>query len=510
MDIHRAFGENTIRNYTFRNYTYGFHCLHKFLVVIEFEKAITGPIPRPSHASCLTFVPVPNIVKVITEKEHAMKNFTRRFVAPLMILGALLLLTACGFFGAAATPTPPPPPVELSLVNFNVLGSLEPALIQAFEAGHPNLKIKLSEYRQEPTNYLTSPAPPDILMLAPGEQLDAAISQNLLTDLTDVWQRADLANSYPAAFRPLSERDGKQFLLPLAYTWNAIYYNKQVFAQYNLQPPTTWDELMQLCDTLVSNGETPFSISGRDPFMAALWIDYLDLRLNGVEFHQQLSTGQVSYDKEARVRTLFETWRSLVDRGYFLTDARSMDDLASLMTLVRNEKIKLNESKAVMALSGPLFLNNLPEPLRSELDFFPFPAIDPTQPGAEAVFAIGYVIPASAAHRLEAIEFLTFLNSAEGRAIIQKDVNSAHLYIPAFAKADTPGLPADVKQGMNLVQSAHDLAVPYGVNVPQSMFFAIDNLVRQVVFESTEGKPFDLDAALQKMEAARAQTTGKQ
>lgn len=434
-------------------------------------------------------------------------NNRRNFLL-VTLIGALLLLSACGFLGAEATPTPLPPPVELSMVNFNVLGNLEPALIQAFEAAHPNRKIKLSEYRQEPTNYLTSPTPPDILMLAPGEQLDAAIAQNLLTDITDVWQQADLTNSYPAAFRALSERDGKQFLMPLAYTWNAIYYNKQIFAQYNLQPPTTWDELMQVCDTLVSNGETPFSISGRDAFMAALWIDYLDLRLNGVEFHQQLSTGQVAYDKEARVRTLFETWRSLVERGYFLTDARTLDDLASLTALVRNEKLKLGQGKAVMALTGPLFLNNLPEAFRDELDFFPFPSIDSTRPSAEPVFAIGYVIPASAPHRLEAIEFLSFLNSPEGRAIIQKDVNSDHLYVPAFAKTETPGLPAAIKQGMNLVQSAHDLAVPYGINVPQSMFFAIDNLLRQLVFESTEGKPFDLDAALQKMEAARQQVQG--
>jgi multiple sugar transport system substrate-binding protein/raffinose/stachyose/melibiose transport system substrate-binding protein len=242
--------------------------------------------------------------------------------------------------------------------------------------------------------------------------------------------------------------------------------------------------------------------------MAALWIDYLDLRLNGPEFHQQLSTGQVEYDKEGRVRTLFESWRSLVDRGYFLTDARNLDDLSSLIALVRNEKLKLGQGKAVMALSGPLFLNNLPEAFRAELDFFPFPAMDPTQPNAEAVFSLGYVIPVAAPHRLEAIEFLSFLNAPEGRAIIQKDVNSAHLYIPAFAKMDTPGLPAELQQGMRLVQSAHDLAVPYGVNVPQSMFFAIDNLVRQLIFESKEGKPFDLDAALQKMEAARQQTQG--
>lgn len=422
----------------------------------------------------------------------------------LLIACASLLLTACGFFGAEPTPTPPPAPVELSLITFNVLGNVEGALVKQFEAEHPHLKIKIGDYRSDPLNYLTNAAPPDLLMLAPGEQLDAAIEQNLVTDVTDVWQQANLAESYPAAFQRLSERDGKQFFLPLAYAWNAIYYNKQVFAQYNLQPPQSWEELQELCEILLSNGETPFALSGRDPFMAALWIDYLNLRLNGAEFHRELSQSQVEYDKEPRVRAFMELWQQWIERGYFLPDSRNLEGLATFMALMRNEKIKLSNSKAVMALTGPLFLDDVPANLRSELDFFPFPPIDPSLSAAEPLFSIGYVIPASAPHRQEALEFLAFLNSATGRETLQTEVNSGAGYVPAFARADTAGLPDSVKQGLNLVQNAQELTPPYAISIPQTMFPALDNLFRQLLADPKSGKPVDLDGALARLEEARA------
>jgi ABC-type glycerol-3-phosphate transport system substrate-binding protein len=400
--------------------------------------------------------------------------------------------------------------VELHYVTSRLFGNVEDVLIKAFEAEHPNIKLTLMQRRQAALNYLTDPIPPDLLIVSPGEALNSAIDQGLLADISDVWEQTDLANSYPAAFQALSERNGKQFFLPLAYAWNAVYYNKQIFARYNLQPPQTWDQLMQICDTLYNNGETPFVLSGNDRSMSTLWLDYLDLRLNGVAFHHQLSTGQLAYDKEAGVRTVFELWRSLIERGYFLPESRTLDQLSSLIALVRNEQIKLGNSKAVMALSGPVFLDDLPDPLRQELDFFPFPSMDPSIPTAEPVYVVGFVIPANAPQRLAALEFLTFLNSPAARAIVTKDISVSHLYVPAFANAETAGLPHTVQQGMRLVQNAQELTTPYTSNIPRTQFASLTTFLRELLTPPQNAQDFDLNAALQKLEAARTQTTVSQ
>lgn len=414
-----------------------------------------------------------------------------------------LLLVGC-WGEEEAAPAPQAPPVELELMTINVLNNVEEALVKAYMAANPAVKIKLSSTRGGAINALNNPTPPDILVLAPGEQLNTAIDQGLLTDLSEVWEQSGLSSGYPAALRRLSEREGKPFFLPLAYAWNAIYYNKQIFAQYNLQPPRTWDELLQLCETLVINGETPFALAGRSRLMTTLWIDYLNLRLNGPEFHQQLVTGQVAYDQEPRVRLLFETWRALLERGYFLPDSRNLTTLSSLTALAHTEKLRISNDKAVMALTGPYFLDDIPEPFRAELDFFPFPVIDASWPNAETLFAIGYVIPANSTHRAEAMQFLAFLNSDTAREIMQKDVTLTQVYVPAFAHTDDEGIALMTEQGMALVQGSPDLSAPFGLSVTQGNFPALNDFLNQLLFRGTD-KPFDLDAALAKLEASRQQ-----
>jgi ABC-type glycerol-3-phosphate transport system substrate-binding protein len=418
----------------------------------------------------------------------------------IIILCLLIGLTACGT--EEAEPTISAAPVEVRLVTFDALGAVERALIEEFEAQHPTITINVEQYRQQPLNYLTDATPPDLMTMAPSEEFGAMIEQGLITDISDLWQQANLELAYPAAFRALSERAGKQYLLPIGYTWNAIYYNKALFAQLNLQPPATWDEFTLLCETLLLQGETPLVISGRDTFLASFWIDYLTLGLNGADFHGQLSRGEISY-ADPRVRSVIETWSSLVERGYFLEESATLNTLASLTALVRNEKLQLSRGKAAMALAGPLFLSDLPEPFRAELDFFPFPTLDPSQPTSEVVLAIGYMIPRAAAHRSEALIFLEYLTSEHARQLLIQDVTTTNLYVPAFATAADDALPPTVQQGMALVQRADELVTPFVLGAPQAMQFPLSNLLRHLLTDIPSGKAFDLDGLLGELETAR-------
>ncbi len=36
-----------------------------------------------------------------------------------------------------------------------------------------------------------------------------------------------------------------------------MIYNKDIFAQYGVAVPTTWDEFLQACETFKANGVTP-------------------------------------------------------------------------------------------------------------------------------------------------------------------------------------------------------------------------------------------------------------
>ena len=53
--------------------------------------------------------------------------------------------------------------------------------------------------------------------------------------------------------------NGRQWALPMDFAGIGIIYNKQIFAQYKLQPPTTYRELERVVKTLKDNGVTPFA-----------------------------------------------------------------------------------------------------------------------------------------------------------------------------------------------------------------------------------------------------------
>ena len=94
-------------------------------------------------------------------------------------------------------------------------------------------------------------------------------------------------------------------------------YNKDLFAKYGLSEPQTWEEFLLICEKLKSQGITPIVLGSKDDWPVAGWFDYLNLRLNGLDFHQQLTRGEVSY-LDVRVRNVFSHLGQLVDANYFL------------------------------------------------------------------------------------------------------------------------------------------------------------------------------------------------
>jgi ABC-type glycerol-3-phosphate transport system substrate-binding protein len=156
-----------------------------------------------------------------------------------------------------------------------------------------------------------------------------------------------------------------------------------------------------------------------------------------------------------------------------------------------------------MVLAGPAFLGELSPELRAELGYFPFPVLDPDQPPAEPVMAIGYMVPTAAPERDAALDFAAFLASEEGRTLLTRDVVATGLYAPAFVTADSADLPAQVQAGMALVEGASTVTAPYYMSVPITMWPALMEMQRRILTEPGSSKGFDLDALLAKLEAAR-------
>jgi ABC-type glycerol-3-phosphate transport system substrate-binding protein len=417
-------------------------------------------------------------MKGVGKMKKRMRNAMNKRWSKLAPAVALALIIASCSAGATPPPAPPPTatampatpavqavaePAEVAAVKLTYISQTvewneafhneaEKKLIEQFEGAYPGISLTVGAKQDLWTHQFleNNSHPPDII--ADTFETFPAIRRGMILDISDIWQDQDLVRAFPADFKALGEWNGKQYYLPVFTSWTAVYYNKELFARYGLQPPQTWAEFLAASDTLVAQGVTPVALGWFELSPATLWIDYLDLRLNGPEFHTKLVRGEQRYD-DPGVRKVFEAWKALSARNYFSKNAASMRMPDSV-----NEVLA---GKAAMVLADSTDIGRLPAQDQAKLDFFPFPIMDTAVPLGEVGMPCGYVIPAKSQHPEEAMAFVHYVASLEGQtALMQRAAPNVGI-LPVNRQVDPASLSDNAKRGLALVQEAKHFGIPY-------------------------------------------------
>ena len=92
--------------------------------------------------------------------------------------------------------------------------------------------------------------------------------------------------------------DGKKYFVPnYNYPW-AIFYRKSLFQAKGYQVPTTCDDFKTLCAQMKKDGLIPIAFGDKDGWPAMGTFDYLNMRLNGYQFHVDLMAHKESWDQQ--------------------------------------------------------------------------------------------------------------------------------------------------------------------------------------------------------------------
>ena len=198
-------------------------------------------------------------------------------------------------------------------------------IIPMFEKENPGIKVKMTIYDHEAyktaiRNFLQA-EPPDVVNWFSGNRMKFFVDQGLFEDVSDVWNKHDLHAKLSSA-RSTVTLDNKQWGAPTTYYQWGIYYRKDIFAKHGLGEPRTMADLMHICSTLKQNGITPFTIGTKYLWTAAGWFDYLNLRVNGYDFHMDLMDGNVSYE-DKRLDLVFDLWGVMARSGYYIENHAS-------------------------------------------------------------------------------------------------------------------------------------------------------------------------------------------
>ncbi len=279
------------------------------------------------------------------------------------------------------------------------------AWVARFNAEHPGLHARIvatapETYKTELAGRLASGTDQaDLYYWFAGTRMRELAGRGLIAPLDDVWRANDLAQAFSPALTQAVSWRGRPFAVPLNYYQWGFYYRPSTFARAGLAVPATWQEMRALAAKARTLGMAPTVLGLGDPWASAAWFDYFDLRLNGLAFHLALTQGQVAFT-DARVRAVFEAWRTVRDEQWYLADARELTWREAAPYLLRD--------RAATYLMGNFFESALPDAVRADVGFFPFPQMRSRMPDYEDGPTDVLMLSARARHRAAAATFLAW------------------------------------------------------------------------------------------------------
>lgn len=264
-------------------------------------------------------------------------------------------------------------------------------------------------------NTLASPRSPDLYSYWAGTRVRSILDN--LEPFDEVWMTAHLADNVPPSVTAACTYNGKIYLLPLTQHYVAFFYNKKLFAQTGIQPPTTWTEFLIACEKLKVAGKIPIALGAREKWPTQFWFDYLLLRTAGYDYRQRLMAGKVSYG-DAPVRRVFTLWTELVNKKYFNeSPTQSSWDTDASEAVFRGE--------AGMTLMGTWLTSYYGDENHNwkageDYDYFAFPIVDEGVPRYALGPIDGLVLSKNAMQKQGAKEVLTYLASVDSLKIMSR------------------------------------------------------------------------------------------
>ncbi|MGI8483382.1 MAG: ABC transporter substrate-binding protein, partial [Thermomicrobiales bacterium] len=172
-----------------------------------------------------------------------------------------------------------------------------------------------TSYQQVINSSLPTGSGPDLFTWWSGYRMEDMYNSGQLLDVSAIWQAAIKAGDLPESLSAGFTFNDKQYGIPAGASYWVMFYNKHVFGDNGLKPPTTWDEFTGAAEKIKAAGVTPFfaTVDGRWP--AFIWWEELLIK-SDPQFYIDLCNGKAKYTDPPAVKAM-ATWKDFIDKKYF-------------------------------------------------------------------------------------------------------------------------------------------------------------------------------------------------
>ncbi|XXT20329.1 ABC transporter substrate-binding protein [Sorangium sp. So ce429] len=351
------------------------------------------------------------------------------------------------------------------------------ALVDVYNHAHPGVEvvnaaaIAASTAGERLRQRMALGSPPDSFQVNGGVKLlewvkhNGREGDNKLEPLDDIAASSGWLDVVPRSILESVTHDGRVYAVPVnIHRANSLCYNKKIFAESGLEPPTTLDELSAAVEALVERGITPMALSAQlAPEAGRFMWEHIFVMSAGPEFYESFFRGEED-PNDARVRAALEaslTVAEHVNRDY---ESIGWADAARLV----------GQGKAAMFMDGDRVKAELQAQGYEYGVDFGMVAV-----GGDSTFVYvddSFVLPRGAPHREPALALLATMGTVEG----QDALNPLKGSIPVRLDADRSLYDEASQRAMDAARAPETRFVPERpLVVPRDYLTAIDSAYKE-------------------------------
>lgn len=182
------------------------------------------------------------------------------------------------------------------------------AKLHEYEESHPDIKFEITsaqnqDYKEKIKVVMGGDDTPDIFFSWVGDFTERFIREDLILDLTP-YLEADPEWKDSLIWSQMEQytnKDGMVYGVPFRLDCKLFFYNAKMFEENGLEAPTTFDELLDVCEKLKAKGITPIAFGNQEPWSASHYIGTLN---------------QICVPDDVRAKDYDPTSGEFTDEGY--------------------------------------------------------------------------------------------------------------------------------------------------------------------------------------------------
>ena len=259
------------------------------------------------------------------------------------------------------------------------------AVIDGFNELYPNVTVNYTSGGDNLAPLLSTAVeggnPPDIAAIAQPGLMAQFAEQGAIQPIDDL--RDTIVDNFGEAVADVGAVDGTQYAVMYKASNKAtIWYNVAAFEEAGVEPPETWDELLDVASTLNAAGITPFSVGVDVGWPITDLFENVYLRTAGAETYDQLASHEIPWTDQS-VKDALTVMQDIVGDSSDLVGGTSGALQTDMPTSVAN--VFSESPKGAMVVIGdfaPGVISDNPLEPVTGYNVFPFPSIEGSAPAA--------------------------------------------------------------------------------------------------------------------------------